>query len=143
MVYLGKSVNRDMYFGAKADLFSRAKEMRKNPTDSERLLWTLLRKYRKKGYLFRQQHPIYMFIADFYCHKLKLVIEVDGGIHFNNESQEYDDGRTWVMENFGITVLRFTNEQVLFNQEFVSEQINKFITGVASPALLGAGDGRG
>jgi len=91
MVYLGKSVNRDMYFGAKADLFSRAKEMRKNPTDSERLLWTLLRKYRKKGYLFRQQHPIYMFIADFYCHKLKLVIEVDGGIHFNNESQEYDD----------------------------------------------------
>jgi len=47
------------------------------------------------------------------------------------------------MENFGITVLRFTNEQVLFNQEFVSEQINKFITGVASPALLGAGDGRG
>jgi very-short-patch-repair endonuclease len=72
-----------------------------------------------------------------------LVIEVDGGVHFNDESQEHDDGRTGVMENFGIKVIRFTNEQVIYNQDFIIEQIHEFITGAASPALLGAGDGRG
>ena len=143
MVYLGKSVERDMYFGAKPDLFKRAKEMRKNPTQSERVLWNILRKYRTKGFLFRQQHPIFIFIADFYCHKIKLVVEVDGDVHFNDESQEHDDGRTGEMEKFGIKVIRFTNEQVLYNQAIVIEQINEFITGVASPALLGAGDERG
>jgi very-short-patch-repair endonuclease len=143
MVYLGKSVERDMYYGAKPDLFKLAKEMRRNPTESERLLWNILRKYRNKGFLFRQQHPIYIFIADFYCHKIKLVIEVDGGVHFNDESQEHDDGRTGVMENFGIKVIRFTNDQVLYNQDIVTKQINEFITELSSPALLGAGDRRG
>jgi len=143
MVYLGKSVERDMYFGAKPDLFKLAIEMRKNPTQSEKVLWNILRKYRIKGFLFRQQHPIYIFIADFYCHKIKLVIEVDGDVHFNDESQEHDDGRSGEMEKFGIKVIRFTSEQVHYNQEIVIEQINEFITRLASPALLGAGDGRG
>lgn len=143
MVYLGKSVERDMYFGAKPDLSKLAKEMRKNPTQSERVLWNILRKYRIKGFLFRQQHPIYIFIADFYCHKIKLVVEVDGDVHFNDESQEHDDGRTGEMEKFGIKVIRFTNEQVLYNQDIILKQINEFITEVASPALLGAGDRRG
>ena len=143
MVYLGKSVEREMYFGAKPDLFKLAKEMRKNPTQAEKMLWNILRKYRIKGFLFRQQHPIYIFIADFYCHKIKLVIEVDGDVHFNEESQEHDDGRSGVLENFGIKVIRFTNEQVLYNQTIILEQINEFINEVASPALLGAGDERG
>jgi len=143
MVYLGKSVERDMYFGAKPDLFKLAKEMLKNPTQSERVLWNILRKYRIKGFLFRQQHPIYIFIADFYCHKIKLVVEVDGDVHFNDESQEHDDGRTGEMEKFGIKVIRFTNEQVLYNQDIILKQINEFITEIASPALLGAGDRRG
>ena len=143
MVYLGKSVERDMYFGAKPDLFKLAKEMLKNPTQSERVLWNILRKYRIKGFLFRQQHPIYIFIADFYCHKIKLVVEVDGDVHFNDESQEHDDGCTGEMEKFGIKVIRFTNEQVLYNQDIILKQINEFITEIASPALLGAGDRRG
>ena len=143
MVYLGKSVYRDMYYGARPDLFKLAREMRKNPTKSEKVLWNILRKYRSKGFIFRQQHPIYIFIADFYCHKIKLVIEVDGEVHFNEESLEHDDGRTGVMEKFGIRIIRFTNEQVLNNQNNVISQINKIITEVASPALLGAGDGRG
>ena len=143
MANLGKSIERDMYFGARPDLFELAKEMRKNPTESERVLWNILRKYRKKGFLFRQQHPIYIFIADFYCHKIKLVIGVDGGVHFNDESQEHDDGRSGVMENFGITVIRFTNDHVLYNQATVITQINEIMTKLTSPALLGAGDRRG
>jgi very-short-patch-repair endonuclease len=143
MANLGKSIEREMYFGAKPDLFELAKEMRKNPTETERILWNILRKYREKGFLFRQQHPIYIFIADFYCHKIKLVIEVDGGVHFNDESQEHDDGRTGVMENFGITVIRFTNDQVLYNQDTVIKHINMVMAELTSPALLGAGDRRG
>jgi very-short-patch-repair endonuclease len=143
MVNLGKSVEREMYFGAKPDLFKLAKEMRKNPTRAEKMLWHILRKYRIKGFPFRQQHPIYIFIADFYCPKLKLVIEVDGDIHFNDESQEHDDGRSGVMEKFGIKVIRFTIKQVLYNQPIILEQINEFMNEAASPALLGAGDERG
>ena len=143
MAYLGKSIEREMYFGAKYGLFILAKEMRKNPTESERILWNILRKFRTKGFLFRQQHPIDIFIADFYCHKLKLAIEVDGAVHFNDQAMEHDDGRTGELEKYGIKVIRFTNEQVLNSQDLVVERINKYITESASPALLGAGDGRG
>jgi very-short-patch-repair endonuclease len=66
MAYLGKRIEREMYFGAKSVLFKLAKEMRKNPTESERILWNILRKFRTEGFLFRQQHPIDIFIADFY-----------------------------------------------------------------------------
>jgi very-short-patch-repair endonuclease len=143
MVYLGRSAEREMYFGAKPVLFKLASEMRKNPTQSEKILWNILRKYRHKGFLFRQQHPICIFIADFYCHRLRLVVEVDGEIHFNNEAQEHDDWRTGVMEKFGIHIIRFTNDQVLHHQDIVINQINELLFGVASPALPGAGDGRG
>ena len=143
MAYLGKTIEREMHFGAKPDLFKLAIEMRKNPTHSERILWKHLKKFRFEGYTFRRQHPIDIFIADFYCHKLKLIIEVDGEIHNNEQAQEHDDGRTGELERFGITIIRFTNEQVLKYQEVVISQIRKYIDDSASPALLGAGDGRG
>jgi very-short-patch-repair endonuclease len=143
MVYLGKTVEKEMFIGAKAELFKRALEMRKNPTESEKVLWKRLRKFRADGFIFRRQHPIDIFIADFYCHKLKLVIEVDGGVHFNDQALEHDDGRTAELEKFGIKVIRFSNEQILSNQDLVIEQIKEYLSEPASPAPLGAGDGRG
>jgi very-short-patch-repair endonuclease len=143
MAYLGKSVEREMYLGAKPDLFKLATEMRKNPTESEKNLWKLLRKFRAEGYIFRQQHPIDIFIADFYCHKLKLIIEVDGDVHLNDDVQQHDMGRTAELERFGIRVIRFTNQQVLNNQDLVLDLIRKYIKEISSPALLGAGDKRG
>jgi very-short-patch-repair endonuclease len=128
MVYLGRSVTREMYFGAKPDMFRMADRMRKNPTEVEKILW--------------KQHPIDFYIADFYCHRLKLVIEVDGEIHETEKTREHDDGRTGHLEHFGIKVIRFTNEEVINNNEFVIEQIKGYINELASPALLGAGDGR-
>jgi very-short-patch-repair endonuclease len=86
MVYLGKSVERNMNLRAKPELFKFAREMRKNPTETEKLLWNILRKFRSKGYILRRQHPIDLFIADFYCHKLKLIVEVDGPIHEEEEA---------------------------------------------------------
>jgi very-short-patch-repair endonuclease len=143
MVYIGRSVSRDMYFGAKPDLFRMADRMRKNATEAEKILWKHIKKFRSAGYVFRRQHPIDFYIADFYCHKLKLVIEVDGEIHDIEETREHDDGRTGHLEHFGIKVIRITNDEVLGNEELVIKQIRKYLDESASPALLGAGDGRG
>jgi very-short-patch-repair endonuclease len=143
MVNLGKSIERQMYYGAKPYLFRLALNMRKNPTDAEKVMWKQLKKLRKEGYIFRRQHPVDIFIADFYCHNLKLIIEVDGEIHFNSVAQEHDDGRTGELERFGIKIIRFTNEQIIKNKELVINQITTFIHEISSPALPGAGDKRG
>ena len=143
MVYLGRSVSRDMYFGDKPDLFRLAERMRRNPTEAEKILWERLKKFRSTGFIFRRQHPIDFYIADFYCHQLKLVIEVDGEIHLDDPVREHDESRTGELERFGIKVIRFTNKEVINNQESIMKQINKYLDDSASPALLGAGDGRG
>jgi very-short-patch-repair endonuclease len=89
-----KVIEKDMFIGAKAELFNLALKMRKNPTEAEKEMWNILRKYRKLGFVFRRQHPIKFYIADFYCHKLRLVIEIDGEIHSSKEAQVHDEGRT-------------------------------------------------
>lgn len=73
-------IERKMFYGASSALFAKAKQLRENMTPSELLLWQEL-KENKLGVRFKPQHPLKYFIADFYCHQLKLVIEVDGEIH--------------------------------------------------------------
>jgi len=102
-----------MYFGAKPSVFKLARELRKNETEAEKMLWSKLNKNQIIGLQFRRQHPINIFIADFYCPKLKLVIEVDGSIHEITENHDHDIGRSEFMNDFGISVIRFTNEQIL------------------------------
>ncbi len=143
MVYLGRSKVRDMYYGAKPELFRLAHNLRINPTNAEKILWKKLKIFRKEGYTFRRQHPIDIFIADFYCHNLKLVIEVDGEFHSDKQVQEHDDNRSGELEKYGIIVIRFTNEYIICNEEKIISVIRKKIAELASPALLGAGDGRG
>jgi very-short-patch-repair endonuclease len=79
-------------------------------TYAEKLLWEKLKGKQICDIRFRRQHPIEYYIADFYCHKARLVIELDGKIHENQA--EYDDGRSAEIEKYGIKVIRFTNEQV-------------------------------
>jgi very-short-patch-repair endonuclease len=143
MVYLGKSVVKEMHVGAKPELFRYAQEMRKNPTESEKVLWNILRKFRNEGYIFRRQHPVDIFIADFFCHKLKLVIEVDGSVHESDQAMEYDDGRSGELEKYGLNIIRFTNEQVLKEPDNVTLQIKNFIATLTSPSPPGEGDKRG
>jgi very-short-patch-repair endonuclease len=143
MVYLGKSVVKDMHVGAKPELFRYAQDMRKNPTEGEKALWTILRKFRYQGYIFRRQHPIDIFIADFYCNKLKLIVEVDGDIHDSEQAMEYDDGRSAELEKNGIKVIRFTNDQVLNETGEITFKIQNYITELTSPSLPGEGDQRG
>ena len=104
-------------------LVARAREMRKNPTVAERKLWGYLRNFPVK---FWRQKPINHFIVDFYCPKLKLVIEVDGDSHFTDSGLVYDEERTRILEGYGLRVIRFTNDEVLQNFEGVCEQIMGF-----------------
>ena len=112
-----------MYYGASPRLFEFAKNLRLTPTEAERKLWEVLTAEPFKSYKFRRQHAIATFIADFYCHTLKLVIEADGGIHKIKEYEEYDDFRDADMHKLDIMVLRFTNEQILRNTEKVKQVI--------------------
>jgi very-short-patch-repair endonuclease len=95
----------------------RARELRRQMTPAEKLLWDRLRDRRLAGLKFRRQHPLGCFVADFYCAKHRLAIEIDGSSH--QTWQEYDATRTSVIEEMGCRVIRFRNEQVLDDIESV------------------------
>ena len=92
------------------ELKSRARELRRNMTPAEEKLWQQLRAGRLEGFHFRRQQIIDRFIADFYCHAADLVVEVDGGVHL--DQQEYDQERDNYLTALGLTVLRFTNSDI-------------------------------
>jgi len=112
-----------MYKGAPSEGFSRARELRKKMTGAEKLLWQELRNKKLKGFKFRRQHPISFYIVDFYCHELKLVIEVDGKYHDQEEQKIKDKERTTVIKRHGLHIIRFTNEEVFTNLKGVLEEI--------------------
>nr|WP_240961593.1 endonuclease domain-containing protein [Nonlabens sp. Ci31] len=76
------------------------------------------------GYKFRRQHPLAGYVLDFYCHRLRLSLEIDGGYHIQKEQKEKDVERTIYLENMEISEIRFTNEQVLNDYETIIEIIN-------------------
>jgi len=80
------------------------------------------------NYRFRRQHPLSNYIADFYCHKLKLVIELDGNIHDQEEVKASDQEREEAIKSLGITVIRFTNEDIKTRIEACLELIKKHIS---------------
>lgn len=108
---------------AKPGIFKNAKELRKSMTEAEEILWKHLRNNKLNGLKFRRQHPLDIYIADFYCHQKKLIIEIDGGVHDIREQEEYDKGRTFELEEKGFKVLRFRNEDVLNELNSVLEKI--------------------
>lgn len=100
-----------------------ARALRKNPTDAERALWNGLRFWQVGGYKFRRQQPIGDYIVDFVCLEKKIVIEVDGGQHA--EQEEYDGVRDAWLRGKGYSVLRFWNNDVLHNLDGVKETISQ------------------
>ena len=99
----------------------RARELRRELTPIEAILWQRLRSRRLAGLKFRRQHPIGPFITDFYCAERKLVIEIDGDTHA--EQARYDASRTAWLEEQGNRVIRFNNRDVLDNLPGVLEMI--------------------
>jgi len=117
----------NMFYGALPIHFELAKSLRENPTEAEQFLWEHLSFIKIPGVRFKRQHPILYFIADFYCHKTKLIIEVDGGYHTLPEQYQYDKNRDAELSDLGLKVIRFTNEQVLFDIENVLNIIEQEI----------------
>ena len=111
-----------------AELIERSRELRHESTPAEQTLWRYLRDRRMRGFKFRRQHPIERFILDFYCEDLKLAIEVDGGGHLEPEQEQYDVARTQTLNDLGIQVLRFWNNDVLERTDLVLEEIHNAIT---------------
>jgi len=101
-----------------------ARELRKNMTPAEKMLWEGIRK-KSLGLEFHRQVPILNFIVDFYCHEIGLVIEVDGNIHENNFLEDAE--RQGKMEAQGLHFLRFTNNEILNNTESVINIIKSYI----------------
>ena len=100
--------------------------LRNNLTEAERRLWTRIR-LKHLGYVFYRQKPIGEYIVDFYCPKARLVVEVDGSQHFTEDKASNDRVRDEYMRSLGLTVLRFSNSEVLKNTDRVAETVYELL----------------
>ncbi|MDF1497090.1 MAG: endonuclease domain-containing protein [Patescibacteria group bacterium] len=107
------------------DLKELSQQLRNNATPQEKKLWYQFLKFQKLH--FYRQKPLDGYIVDFYCPKLKLVIEIDGVQHLEEGSVEYDNERTLVLANYGLQVIRFTNYQIDFEFDSVCTKITRFL----------------
>ncbi len=126
---------------------ARARSLRANMTDAESCLWRALRRDQLNGFSFRKQHPIGLYTVDFYCSRLRLAVEVDGGQHAEDHKQA-DDRRTQWLADKGVTVVRYWNNDVLSNLDGVlsdlvvhMERLSQVAT-TPTPTLPLSGGGR-
>lgn len=103
------------------DILTKARQLRQRSTNAEHILWQKLRNRHLNGYKFRRQTPVGVYIADFNCVHLKIIVEIDGGQHA--EQKDYDSVRTEFLESHGYKVVRFWNNDVLTNIEGVLETL--------------------
>jgi very-short-patch-repair endonuclease len=100
-----------------------SRDLRNNMTDAEQLLWQRLRRKQILGLQFYRQKPILNFIVDFYCSAVNLIIECDGGQHYTEDGRSADQIRDQALSELGLTVLRFSNRQILTETDDVIELI--------------------
>jgi very-short-patch-repair endonuclease len=101
----------------------RSRELRATMTPAEREFWDMVRNRRMCGLKFRRQQIIDGFIVDFYCDSLGLCVEIDGGVHDSGERKDYDRNRDNALRLRGLKILRFTNDEVLKNRDYVIERL--------------------
>jgi very-short-patch-repair endonuclease len=119
-----------------------ARALRKDMIPAERMIWYALRAHRLNGASFRRQAPIGPYIADFVSHAAMLIIEIDGGQHFEDGHERRDAARDGFLNAEGYRVLRFDNHQVLTNRHGVLSRIAE-VLGEAAPSLPSPASGRG
>ncbi len=127
-------MNKSMFYESSPIIFANAKKLRNEPTLSESLFWSLL-KQNFTQFRFKRQHPISQYIADFYCHKLKLVVEIDGDIHQNEEIKNDDKLRDEFMSGLDLKIIRFTNDEVCKSAEQVVEKLKDLIKKINASEL--------
>lgn len=127
-----------------AGLVQQVRELRKKQTPAEQILWELLRDSRFMGLKFRRQHQFGNYILDFYCHEMRLAIELDGSVHASVDQKKKDHKRDTYPQSQGITVLRFPNEKVYENPEVIFQAIaGETAKGadIKNPSTFGRGAG--
>ena len=128
MVFRKSNIEFYLYLDADGTTRRYARSLRKKQTRAEKKLWNFLKGRRCAGLKFRRQHPIHYYVADFYCHEQRLIIEVDGEIHSVLSVIEHDKNRTAELERYGIRTLRFSNDQVMNKTEEIISEIIEFVT---------------
>jgi len=114
----------NMFLNATPIIFDFARQLRTSQTEAEKILWSRLCR-NQLGVRFRRQHPLLTYVADFYCHKKKLIVELDGSIH-DEPQQKFEDGiRTDTLIPYQIRIIRFKNEEVFGEIDRVVEVIKK------------------
>ena len=121
----------------------RARELRGNQTPAERILWDCLRDGRLTGAKFRRQHPLGRYIADFCCHKARLVVELEGDIHNRSDQKQYDEVRKHAIEQLGLRVISFKNANVMQDVDSVLAKMGAALTPGPSLSGRGVAGGRG
>jgi very-short-patch-repair endonuclease len=114
-----------MFYGAGGSIFHKARMLRGSQTAAEKLLWMYLKENKLNGFRFKRQHPISSFVADFYCHQLKLVIEIDEDYHQSEVQKIQDANRDAVMIELGLKILRFSDQEVLHHIDEVLSRVKK------------------
>ena len=122
---------------------ARARTLRQDMTKSERIIWYAVRGHRLNGAGFRRQTPIGPYIVDFVSHTAKLVIEIDGGQHFEDQQEARDARRDAYLASKGYRVLRFNNLDVTSNRDGVVSAIAKAVSAAAAPTLPSPASGGG
>jgi type I restriction enzyme, R subunit len=106
---------------------SYARELRKHQTEAEKVFWNAVRNRKFLNLKFRRQHQVGFYIADYYCHEWKLIIELDGGIHELVENQRADEERDWNLNLKDCKVLRFPNDKVVNDLDSVLKEVANYI----------------
>ena len=120
----------------KKSLLEYRRRLRKQSTQAEITLWQHIRSGRLNGLKFKRQHSIGNYIVDFYCASKRLIVELDGGVHLNPEQIEKDKFRDQNLTEMDFTVLRFTNDEILFNIDYVKERIAEHCRSLTQHPLL-------
>jgi very-short-patch-repair endonuclease len=129
---MSNSFNQRLHLNASGKLYQFARDLRKAQTLPEDILWQYLRGRKLDGLKFRRQHPLVEYVADFYCHEKRLVIELDGSVHDSRINVDYDNARTNWLAELEVTVVRFRNEEVIYKMEFVIDEIRNTIKTISS-----------
>ena len=122
------------YFNKKSEKFKR-RELRKNLTKAEEILWKHLKGKQISGFRFRRQYSIDKFVIDFYCPKVKLAIELDGSGHEEDHMHIYDNHREEIIRSLEVTFLRFKNIEIFGNLEKVLNNISDKLNELSSKDL--------
>lgn len=119
--------HQGMYKGAPASSFIKAKNLRQNMTATEKIMWEVLKNKQFLGYKFRRQHPIHIYIVDFYCHELELIIEIDGEYHNQTAQISKDLERSSLLKFQNLHVIRFSNERVYNSIDDVLRNLTQYV----------------